>query len=172
MRALAGTAFPDEPLDRIDLLVVCRSSPCLGDLSANLTGGRVRSGTHRLDDSLEVGFVLQRLSSKEVWEVREQPGFFPPLIAVWEAALLEARRTGTVNRAVGAPVEVSTRYELDLDGDSPGEPAPASGSIVTNKGPRRFPEPSRQALLASQHGCKGLVLVLRVRGLASQVLED
>lgn len=88
MRALCDTAFGDAPLDRSDLLVVSKNSPCLGDVAAYLTGGRARFGTHRLDGSLGAGFRLQVLSTGQAWEVREEPGFFPPLIAAWEAALL------------------------------------------------------------------------------------
>jgi len=88
MRALADLAFGTAPLDRSDLLVVSKNSPCLGDVAAYLTGGRARFGTHRLDDALGVGFQLQVRSSGECFEVREEPGFFPEPIAAWEAALL------------------------------------------------------------------------------------
>ena len=88
MRALADVAFADEPIDRSDLLVVSKNSPCLGDVAAYLTGGRARFGTHRLDDTLGVGFQLQQLSTGRAWEVREEPGFFPRVIIDWEAALL------------------------------------------------------------------------------------
>ena len=94
MRALCDAAFGHAPLDRSDLLVVSKNSPCLGDVAAYLTGGRARFGTHRLDDSLGVGFQVQVLSSGQAWEVREEPGFFPPLIAAWEAALLGDRGEG------------------------------------------------------------------------------
>jgi formylmethanofuran dehydrogenase subunit E len=88
MRALADVALGAAPFDRSDLLVVSKSSPCLGDVAAYLTGGRARFGTHRLDNSLGVGFQLHVLSTGDSWEVREEPGFFPALIASWEAALL------------------------------------------------------------------------------------
>jgi formylmethanofuran dehydrogenase subunit E len=187
MRALADVAFPGQPFDRSDLVVVSKNSPCLGDLAAYLTGGRARFGTHRLDDTLGVGFEVQRLSTGEAWEVREEPGFFPPLIAAWEAALLgdhldpadkaellavhesaqwdwvrralllsapaehynvarldelelppallEARRTDTVNRAIRAPHEVTSRYEPDLGGDTPSEPLPRRWAQRYQEGP-------------------------------------
>lgn len=187
MRALADTALPGQPFDRSDIVVVSKNSPCLGDLAAYLTGGRARFGTHRLDDTLGVGFIVQRLSTTEVWEVREEPGFFPALIAAWEAALLgddldpadkaellavheaaqwdwvrsalvtstpsehyrvkrldrvelppalhEARRTDTVNRDVEAPAEVTSRYEPDLDADTPAEPAPLDWVARYQQGP-------------------------------------
>jgi len=89
LRALGDVAFPGRPFDRTDLLVVSKNSPCLGDVAAYLTGGRARFGTHRLDDRLGVGFVVRVRSTGATWEVREEPGFFPPLIAAWEAALLD-----------------------------------------------------------------------------------
>ncbi len=88
MRALCDTAFGAAPLDRSDLLVVSRNSPCLGDVAAYLTGGRARFGTHRLDPDLGAGFQIRVLSTGQTWEVREEEGFFPPLITAWEAALL------------------------------------------------------------------------------------
>lgn len=79
---------PTTPIDRTDLQVVSKNSPCLGDVAAYLTGGRVRFGTHRLDPDLGVGFVVQRLSDGLTFEVREEAGFFPSLIAEWETVLL------------------------------------------------------------------------------------
>lgn len=90
LRALFDLAFGDLPIDRTDLLVVSKNSPCLGDVAAYLTGGRARFGTHRLDDGLGVGFQVQQLSTGRAWEVREEAGFFPALIARWEAALTRA----------------------------------------------------------------------------------
>lgn len=165
MRALADEALRGEPFDRSDLLVVSKNSPCLGDIAAYLTGGRARFGTHRLDASLGVGFQIVRISTNDAWEVREEVGFFPPLIAEWEAALLgeiseaekrellavhetaqwdwvresllpsapsdhykvtrldqldlplallDARRTDTVNRAVRPPSQATSPYDPDL----------------------------------------------------------
>ena len=87
LRALFDLAFGDLPIDRTDILVVSKNSPCLGDVAAYLTGARTRFGTHRLDDGLGVGFQIQLISTGRAWEVREEPGFFPSLIARWELAL-------------------------------------------------------------------------------------
>ena len=91
LRALGDVAFHGGRFDRSDLIVVSKNSPCLGDVAAYLTGGRARFGTHRLDDSLGVGFVVRTCSTGATWEVREEPGWFPPLISAWEAALLDER---------------------------------------------------------------------------------
>ena len=89
MRALGDVAFGDAPFDRSDLVVVSKNSPCLGDIAAYLTGGRVRFGSHRLDNSLGVGFVVQVISTGVTWEVREEEGFFPANVVKWEAALVD-----------------------------------------------------------------------------------
>jgi hypothetical protein len=99
LRALADVAFPGRPFDRSDLLVVSKNSPCLGDVAAYLTGGRARFDTHRLDENLGVGYLVQVISTGEAWEVREEPGFFPRLIATWEAALLEGDRIAPDDKA-------------------------------------------------------------------------
>lgn len=194
MRALADLAFGAAPFDRSDLLVVSKNSPCLGDLAAYLTGGRARFGTHRLNATLGVGFQLKVLSTGAAWEVQEDPGFFPPLIAAWETALLgdnldpadkaellavheaaqwdwmrtallpstpaehyhvrhldrldlpeallEARRTDTINRGVDPPREVTSRYEPDLDGKTPHEPLPERWAERYQQGPAPLAPPA------------------------------
>jgi formylmethanofuran dehydrogenase subunit E len=99
MRALADQAFPGRALDRTDLRVVSKNSPCLGDVAAYLTGARVRFGTQRLDDSLGVGFIVQVISTGETWEVREDPSFLPPLLKEWDAALVDPRRVSGQEKA-------------------------------------------------------------------------
>ena len=96
MRALADVALPGKPFDRTDLRIVSKNSPCLGDVAAYLTGARVRYGTHRLDDSLGVGFIVQVISTGETWEVREEPGFLPPLLGAWDQALADALSAGVI----------------------------------------------------------------------------
>jgi formylmethanofuran dehydrogenase subunit E len=110
MRALFDVAFADAPIDRSDLLVVSKNSPCLGDVAAYLTGGRARFGTHRLDNSLGVGFQIQRLSSGESWEVREESDFFPASIVAWEDELL---RTETSDADKGQLLAVHEAAQWD-----------------------------------------------------------
>ena len=40
-----SSLFPNGIIDRTDLRVISRNSPCLGDVASYLTGGRVRFGT-------------------------------------------------------------------------------------------------------------------------------
>lgn len=88
MRALADVAFPGQPLDRTDLKVVSKNSPCLGDVGEYLTGARVRFGTHTINNAFGVQYTVQKISTGQTWEVKEKPGIFPALYASWEKAML------------------------------------------------------------------------------------
>lgn len=186
MRALADLDFGAAPLERSDLLVVSRNSPCFGDVAAYLTGGRAGYSTHRLHDALGVGSQIQMRSTGACFEVREEPGFFPEWIAAWEAALLgdldevakrellavhetvqwdwvrqallpsapadhyrarrlehldlpaalaEVRRTDTVNRSVGPPVEATSPTPPTSTPQTPSRPTPARGRSATRRAP-------------------------------------
>ena len=50
---------------------------------------------------------MQRLSSREAWEVREAPGFFPANIVVWEADLLKGERSTSQMRELLAVHEAA-----------------------------------------------------------------
>jgi hypothetical protein len=44
--------FPDGVIDRTDLRILSKNSPCFMDVSAYLTGGRINFGTLDVDDAL------------------------------------------------------------------------------------------------------------------------
>lgn len=79
--------FPDGIIDRTDLRVLSQSSPCLGDVAAYLSGGRIRFGTQDVDSSTGVWFILQRVSTGQTVKVTEDPGFFPSEIGEMEGQL-------------------------------------------------------------------------------------
>lgn len=57
-------------------------------------------------------------------------------------ALLKARRTDTINRGVAAPLEVTSRYEPDLDGEIPDGPLPESWTERYKQGPAQLAPPA------------------------------
>lgn len=69
--------FPDGVVDRTDLRFLSRNSPCLGDVGAYLTGGRVRFGTQDVANRPGVWYIVQRISTGKTVEVAEGEGFFP-----------------------------------------------------------------------------------------------
>ena len=83
--------FPDDGvLDRTDLRVVSRNSPCLGDVAAYLTGGRVRFNTQDVRDEPGVWFVVQRITTGETVRVTENPDVYPAALTAEESRLVAA----------------------------------------------------------------------------------
>ena len=79
--------FPDGIVDRTDLRVVSRNSPCLGDAATYLTGARVRFGTQDIRNRSGVWYIVQKISTGETVSVSEDEKFFPQEIADVEASL-------------------------------------------------------------------------------------
>ncbi len=69
--------FSDGIVDRTDLRVLSRNSPCLGDVAAYLTGGRVRFDTQDVRNEPGVWFVVQRITTGETVRVTENPDIYP-----------------------------------------------------------------------------------------------
>ena len=79
--------FPEGIVDRTDLRVVSRNSPCLGDAATYLTGARVRFGTQDVSGRSGVWYIVQKISTGETIRVSEDDNFFPGEISDMEASL-------------------------------------------------------------------------------------
>jgi formylmethanofuran dehydrogenase subunit E len=79
--------FPDGIIDRTDLRVISRNSPCLGDAASYLTGGRIRFGTQDVENRPGVWYIVQKISTGLAISVTEEDGFFPDEISKMEASL-------------------------------------------------------------------------------------
>lgn len=79
--------FSDDIIDRTDLRAISRNSPCLGDAASYLTGARVRFGTQDVRNQEGVWYIVQRISTGETVEVKEEAGFFNKDIIELESSL-------------------------------------------------------------------------------------
>ncbi len=86
--------FPDGVVDRTDLRVVSKNGPCWVDAAAWLTGARINFQTLRVDASVGDGFIVQRISTGESWEVRLKPGILQEAQAALENHIREQRAAG------------------------------------------------------------------------------
>jgi formylmethanofuran dehydrogenase subunit E len=86
--------FPDGVVDRTDLRVVSKNGPCWVDAAAWLTGARINFETLRVDASVGDGFIVQKVSTGEAWEVRLKLGIFPEAQASLENHIRELRVAG------------------------------------------------------------------------------
>lgn len=82
--------FPEGVIDRTDLRILSRNSPCLGDVGSYLTGARVRFGTQDVMPVPGVWFIIQKISDKKTVKVVEEEGFFPHEITDMENNLAKA----------------------------------------------------------------------------------
>ncbi len=81
--------FDDEPIDRTDLRVISRNSPCLGDVAAYLSGGRIRFNTQDVrDEPPGVWYIIQRISHDRTVRVSEDPELYPASLQKMESQLI------------------------------------------------------------------------------------
>lgn len=77
IKALLERLFPDGVIDRTDLRAVSKNGPCWVDAIAFMTGARINFQTLRIDNRMGDGFIIQKISTGEAYEVHLKPGVFP-----------------------------------------------------------------------------------------------
>ena len=77
LKAVFAKLFPDGVIDRTDLRAVSKNGPCWVDTVAFMTGARINFQTLRIDNSVGDGFIVQKISTGETYQVSLKPGFFP-----------------------------------------------------------------------------------------------
>ena len=93
-RAVLNKLFPNGIIDRTDLVAVSKNGPCWVDTVAFVTGARINFQTLRIDNTVGDGFILQRVSTGEAYDVRLKPGVFPKDQADLEAKVRKWRSEG------------------------------------------------------------------------------
>jgi len=89
--------FRDGVIDRTDLRVVAKNSPCLVDTSALMSGARINHRTLSLDNSLGGAFIVQRISTGETYKVElADKSFIMPLKAKEEEIRTKQKKGETV----------------------------------------------------------------------------
>jgi formylmethanofuran dehydrogenase subunit E len=94
IKAALERLFPDGIVDRTDLRAVSKNGSCWVDAVAMITGARINFQTLRIDNAIGDGFIIQRISTGEAYEVRLKPGVFPAEQARLEARIRESRKLG------------------------------------------------------------------------------
>lgn len=111
IKDVLGKLFPDGVVDRTDLRVVTKNGPCWVDTAAYMTGGRINFQTMRVDNSIGDGFIVQRISTGEAYDVHLKPGVFPADQAAFEGAIRKAR-------ASNQPVSAADIDKVEAMGDA------------------------------------------------------
>ena len=90
IKAVLEKLFPDGVADRTDLRAVSKNGPCWVDAVTLMTGARINFKTLRLD-MIENGFIIQRISTGEAYDVHLKPGVFPDEQAALESKIRKLR---------------------------------------------------------------------------------
>lgn len=91
IREALNKLFPDGIVDRTDLRIVSKNGPCWVDAGAMLTGARINFNTLRIDKAIGDGFIVQRISTGEAYDVHLKPGVFPADQAALEGKIRKLR---------------------------------------------------------------------------------
>lgn len=62
--------FPDGVIDRTDLVGACKNSPCMVDALSYMTGARINFKTLKIDSSLGLAHVIQKISTGQTYKVQ------------------------------------------------------------------------------------------------------
>lgn len=94
IKAVFERLFPDGIVDRADLRAVSKNGPCWVDTVAFMTGARINFQTLRIDNAVGDGFIIQKISSGQTYQVSLKLGVFPAKQAELEAHIRAARAEG------------------------------------------------------------------------------
>ena len=86
--------FPDGVVDRTDLRVVSKNGPCWVDTATMMTGARINFETLSIDPAIGDGFIVQKISTGEAYDVHLKPGVFPSDQAALENTIRVLRAEG------------------------------------------------------------------------------
>lgn len=94
LSAVLKKIFPDGVVDRTDVRVVAKNSPCLVDAAALTTGARINFKTLSVDNSVGLGYIVQRISTGKTYEVHLKKGIFPQAQHDFEHKIRDLRKEG------------------------------------------------------------------------------
>lgn len=86
--------FPDGLIDRTDLRIVSKSSPCLTDVAVYLTGARYQFGTFYVDDAIDGMYIVQKISDGSTYQVSLKKGVKPTEIDEMGSLAVKNELTG------------------------------------------------------------------------------
>jgi acetolactate decarboxylase len=80
MQQALNELYPNQPIDRTNLRIVSKPSPCLTDVAIYLTGGRYQFNTFYVDTEFEGLYIIQRIDNKQAVSVSLNKGVKPTAI--------------------------------------------------------------------------------------------
>ena len=72
--------YPNQPIDRTNLRIVSKPSPCLADVAIYITGGRYQFNTFYVDTTFKGLYIIQRIDNNQSVVVSRKEGVKPMAI--------------------------------------------------------------------------------------------
>lgn len=72
--------FPDSVIDRTNVRIISKSSPCITDIAVYLTGGRYQFNTFYVNDTISYLYIVQRIDNGKTIGIKPVAGLVPPQI--------------------------------------------------------------------------------------------
>lgn len=94
LKTVLNKLFPNGIVDRTDLRVVSKNGPCWVDAATMMTGARINFGTLSIDKSVGNGFIVQKISTGETYQVKLKDGVFPQDLAKLETKIKTEAKAG------------------------------------------------------------------------------
>ena len=80
MQEALSALYSNDPIDRTNLRIVSKPSPCLTDVAIYLTGGRYQFNTFYVDTAFEGLYIIQRIDNLKTVSVSLNKGVKPTAI--------------------------------------------------------------------------------------------
>jgi formylmethanofuran dehydrogenase subunit E len=80
MQQAMKVLYPNQPIDRTNLRIVSKPSPCLTDVAIYITGGRYQFNTFYVDTVFNGLYIVQRIDNNETVSVSLNKGVKPTAI--------------------------------------------------------------------------------------------
>lgn len=94
LKTVLNKLFPNDVVDRTDLRVVSKNGPCWVDAATMMTGARINFGTLSIDKSVGNGFIVQKISTGETYQVKLKDSVFPDDLAQLEKKIKSEAKEG------------------------------------------------------------------------------
>lgn len=94
LNAVFKKLFPNGVVDRTDLRIISKNGPCWVDASSMLTGARINFGTLSIDKNVGNGFIVQKISTGETYQVKLKEGVFPKDLVQLETKIKSEAKEG------------------------------------------------------------------------------
>jgi acetolactate decarboxylase len=80
MQQAMKVLYPNQPIDRTNLRIVSKPSPCLTDVAIYITGGRYQFNTFYVDTAFNGLYIVQRIDNNQTVSVSLNKGVKPTAI--------------------------------------------------------------------------------------------